>query len=96
MPMRNLAPAILLLISLTIAGCSDPKSAVLPQDIDQWVSTIRPLEKDLSDEDKRFLAGYVLRLQLRRMFGSAEIPKGFTVGDAIEHQRTFLKDKGLD
>ena len=75
-------------ISLLLAACSDPKNVT--------ISSAEDLQKNaeilqkLTDEEKKLLAGFILRKEMGKIFGeSGGIAPNTKVGDAIEEQRKF-------
>ena len=85
-----------------LAGCSDPKNTVLPQDISK-MEALQPTLEKLSVEDRQLLGGYVVRETIGAKLGgilggtkAQGIPEGMTVGKAIELQRKFQADQTIE
>ncbi len=81
-----------ILSSILITSCSDPKDILLTQasDIEKNSEKI----SKLSDEDKKLLIGYVFRAEAGSIFGQqSHNAYGITVGEAIEDQKKFIDDQ---
>jgi hypothetical protein len=79
--------------AMLLAGCSNPKSTVIPAESAKW-DTIAPSLQKLKDEDRRLAAAYMLRMSLGGAFGAnAGISPGTTIGQAIENQKKFEADQ---
>lgn len=86
--------ALLLLISVLLAGCGNPKDQVIPRDLSkldqdkEFIETV----KSLPQEDKDLLTGYVARALIAQAFNQSP-PIGRTVGEAIENQKAWVKEQ---
>lgn len=78
---------------VVLGGCSSPYKEPLPSDVKGLEEkSFQSAIQKLPDDDRRLLAGYVMRATLAEAFGSkAERVK--TVGEAIETQRTWIADE---
>ncbi|WP_429023793.1 hypothetical protein [Aeromonas allosaccharophila] len=81
------------ILSSTLTGCwqSDPKGTVLSSDISTWKtdSSLEAAVKKLSDEDKKLLSAYAMRVTMGQAFGGTGIPQGATIGSAIDAQKSW-------
>jgi hypothetical protein len=80
---------------LIMSGCSNPKSVVLPTQLDK-MDTIKTQMEKLTPEERELVAGYIMRhtigSKLSGLLGGKEvpgIPEGMTLGKAIDEQRKF-------
>lgn len=75
---------------LLIAGCSDPRSTPLPDDIAK-METIKPQLEKLKPEERELLTTYLMRRAMKgTMFGAmAGSTEAKTIGEAIDNQRSF-------
>lgn len=87
------------LICLFLAACNSAKNTPLPQNLDKMES-IKPAMEKLAPEEKELLTGYIMRhtigAKMKGLFGGTEgpgIPKGMTIGKAIEEQRNFIAEQ---
>ena len=89
------------LCAILVAGCSDPKSAIVPQDLSK-LDAVQPAIQKLSPQDKELFQAYVMRKamteKLSGLFGGQSntptgVPVGLTIGQAIEDQRKFAADQ---
>lgn len=83
--------------AFVLAGCSDPKSTKLPEDLAQ-MSTIAPQVQKLNDEEKNLLTAYVLRRTMKgtlfgAIAGDTGETKGMTIGQALDNQRAYITAK---
>lgn len=85
-----------IVITALLVACSDPKNTPLPREIDKMES-IKPVMEKLSEEERKLVAGYLMRhtvgTALGGIFGQKKadpMPDGMTIGKAIEEQRAFL------
>jgi hypothetical protein len=97
--MRILA---ILLCSMVLAACSDPKDTPLPRELDK-MDTIKPAIEKLTAEERDLVAAYIIRhtrvAERGGLFGGQErlgIPEGMTIGKAIEEQRKFNADAAFE
>ena len=79
----------LALCTALITGCSDPKSLVLPTDLNNVNEDFKDQIADLSEEDKSQLMAYMMRVEMGKAFGGEGIPPGTTVGEAIEDNKNW-------
>lgn len=87
---------ILIAIScLALIACNDPKSTVIPQNMEKLSEDKHFIEqgKKLEQKDKDLLTGYLARAALSQAFGKGEIPSGTTIGDAIDNQKQWLAEQ---
>jgi hypothetical protein len=96
MIVRNgLVLALAGLAVLVVVGCSNPKNAIIPTNIDSMDSISESVKK-LTPEDRELFAGYFMRhvvgSKMGGLFGikARPIPEGMTVGKAIDEQRAYL------
>jgi len=78
--------------ALLLVSCS-PKGVVIPTDPAHW-DQLSSSTKQLSTEDRRLLAGYLVRQSLAGAFsgGKPSVPPGTTIGQAIAEQKKFEAD----
>ncbi len=89
--MKSTQMAAPLLALALLAACSKPTDTIIPSDTSKWDTDLAPMINKLSDEDKKLVAGYLMRSKLSATFGNKEgIPLGTTVGTAIEEQKKWL------
>jgi hypothetical protein len=81
--------AALVPLVVLLAACSNPKSAVIPQDMKQWGDDFKAAVNKLSPSDKSVLEKYLLRTKMGAALGGSDIPKGETIGKAIEDEKAF-------
>lgn len=87
--MRKLVLA--LIIACSVSGCNDPRKAVLPSDLNSEEGTkFAEKIKKLPEQDKELLAGYILRKEMAKAFGSSTAPVGVTVQQAIDEQKAWV------
>lgn len=91
--MRQIGLAALLVAAMGVAGCSKPTDAIIPTDVSKWDTELAPTVKKLSEEDRKLVAGYLVRAKLGEVFGKDGIPLGTTVGQAIESQKAWLVEE---
>lgn len=84
----------ILVLSAALAACSGPKSTPIPTDPSKW-DTLASSSKRLSDDDRRLLATYLMRMGVGAAFGNSKVsvPPGTTIGDAIDAQSKFEADQ---
>lgn len=75
---------------LLLLGCSKPQDKVIPNNPDQWETEIAKEVKQLSEQDRKLLAAYMLRKKMGEAFGAGGIPVGTTIGAAIEDEKKFV------
>src|SRR6266849_429929 len=86
---------LLCAIVFLCSSCSNIKSKkVTDENKDKIMSEIST-SKDLTDNDRQSLAGYMMRLNLSTVFqgGKPSIPTGKTVGEMIEDQRKWVAEE---
>lgn len=77
-------------MSAMLIGCSNPKDEVIPPDLNETsMQELAEKVKDLSEEDKTLLTGYIARSEMSKAFGGDSAPAGTTVGEAIENQKQW-------
>ncbi len=59
--------AATVLCAILVSACSDPKSAVVPQDLSK-LDTLKPAIEKLSSPDKELFANYVMRKSIGEKF----------------------------
>jgi len=79
-----------LALSLALVACSGAKSTQIPSDPAKW-ETLAEDAKRLSDDDRRRLGAYLVRMGMGAAFGNSTIAvaPGTTIGDAIDAQTKF-------
>lgn len=75
-----------------LAACSKPTDTIIPSDTSKWDTDLAPMINKLSEEDKKLVAGYLMRSKLGAALGGNKegIPIGTTVGAAIEQQKAWI------
>ncbi|SMC20388.1 hypothetical protein SAMN02745857_00933 [Andreprevotia lacus DSM 23236] len=76
--------------ALLLAACSNPHDVVIPKDMSQWDSTLKSATEKLPDEEKKLLAGYLVRTKLAEAFSGKTSDDKVTIGEAIEAQRKWM------
>lgn len=96
MQSKHLLIGLALAISTLLAGCSDPLKTPLPDDLAK-MEAIKPQLEKLSEDDRKLLAGYLIRRTGFDIFkGLAKDTPALTaatVGEAIDAQRKFNADQ---
>lgn len=93
--MLRIRPVLMTMIGLMlVAGCSDPRDTVLPNDMSKW-DELKPVIDQLSAEEKELIGSYIMRVKAGEVFGGSGIPPGTTLRMAIEAQRQHLADIAL-
>lgn len=90
---------IALVLSTVLFGCGkDPKSTQFPHDISTWKtdSEFTSAIKQLNEDDRKLLQGYMVAAVMSEAFGGNGVPEGQTIGAAIEAQRTMIEAKARD
>jgi hypothetical protein len=90
---------LLLVVLLGFSGCTNPKQTVIPADMNEWETKLKPTINSLSAEERTLLAQYMMRSKLGEAFGGSSRLGTITVGEAIQEQRRFLEreaDKELE
>lgn len=78
-----------------LSACTDPKSVVIST-ADSDKEKMQEVMKKLSEEERRLVAGYVMRSTMAGAFGGkTENPLGVTVGDAIKQQNAWLEEQKI-
>ncbi|WP_062342878.1 hypothetical protein [Novosphingobium sp. CCH12-A3] len=82
---------ILLAAALVVSACSGAKSTVIPTDPQKWDEIAEDV-KSLSDDDRKLVVGYMMRMSVGAAFAGQKggIPPGTTIGDAIKDQKDWL------
>lgn len=86
--MRAGIPA--LVICLFLAACGDPKDVAIPGNPGDWEVALSDVFHQLNEQDRTLLAGYLTRARIGEGFGRLGVPRGISVGRAIEHERDYL------
>lgn len=82
---------VISLMLLTLTACSDPRKEVLPTDLSgESLNKFGEKIKDLPEDDKKLLAGYVMRAEMSKTFGNEKVPVGITVQQAIDNQKSWV------
>jgi len=86
-------------VCIVLAACNNAKNTPLPQDLEK-IESIKPAMEKLTNEERELAAGYIMRhtigVKMKGLFGGTEgpgIPKGMTLGKAIDEQRKFIDDQ---
>lgn len=90
---------IALVLSTILFGCGkDPKSTQFPHDISTWKtdSEFTSAIKQLNEDDRKLLQGYMVAAVMSEAFGGKGVPEGQTIGAAIDAQRTMIEAKARD
>lgn len=80
-------------LAVVLAACGKPTDTVVPADESKWEKDLKPSVQKLSEEDRKFFAGYVARKKLSLVFGGGGIPEGVTIGKAIEEQKAWISEQ---
>lgn len=82
---------ILLAAALLVSACSGAKNTVIPSDPQKWDEIAEDV-KSLREEDRKLVAGYLMRMSVGSIFSGQKgsIPPGTTIGDAIKAQEEWL------
>lgn len=85
-----------LLTCLTLSGCPDPHEYGVPAESKAWKEDpdFKAAVDKLPDEEKKLLAGYLLRAGMAEAFG--QTPPEVTIGEAIDKQREFLAQREVE
>jgi hypothetical protein len=82
--------------ALLLVACSDPHDTKVPADVAKWSATVKPSLEKLTQEERVLFSQYAIRHTIRAsmvgLIGNKidPIPKGMTIGKAIEEQRNYL------
>jgi len=82
--------------ALLLAACGDPHDTKVPADVTKWSAAVKPSLEKLTQEERVLFSQYAIRHTIRAamvglMGNKADpIPKGMTIGKAIEEQRNYL------
>lgn len=76
-----------------LGACDKPKETALPADSNQWTADFVKKVAGLSDEDKRLLTGYMIRLKMSSALGGPPIQPGTTIGQAIISQKDWITEQ---
>lgn len=82
-----------LAVSVALAGCSKPTEAIIPTDIGKWDTDLAPHVKNLSEEDKKLISAYLVRVKLGEAFGKEGMPLGTTIADGIAAQKKWIAEQ---
>lgn len=72
-----------------LSGCSKPTDAVIPSDMATWDKELAPHVQKLSEEQRKQLAGYLMRAKLGEVFGGKGVAPGTTIGQALAEQKDW-------
>jgi len=93
------AAILALVLSTSLFGCGkDPKEMPFPDNMSTWKTDSEFTEaiKQLSDDERKLLQGYMVAAVMSEAFGGNGVPEGQTIGAAIEAQRTMIEAKARD
>jgi hypothetical protein len=80
---------IILSILIFLSACSGVKDDPLPQNSSD--PALSKIVEKLGDEDKKLLAGYLIRREMAKTFGGGNLPDNAkTVGEALDAQREWV------
>lgn len=83
-------------VALLLVACSDPHDTNVPADVTKWNTAVKPSLEKLSQEERVLFSQYAIRHTIRAamvgLMGNKvdPIPKGMTIGKAIDEQREYL------
>lgn len=82
--------------AIILMGCNNPKSTPLPEDLAKLGEDKKFTEqaKKLNEDDKKLLAGYLMRAVLAQSFGQKST-EHLTIGEAINNQQAWLKEREI-
>ncbi|MCD2325316.1 hypothetical protein LQ953_14940 [Sphingomonas sp. IC-56] len=81
--------------ALALAGCNSVKKEQLPASGNQ--QALAEIGKKLNEDDKKLLAGYLMRREMAKAFGNQQLADGAkTVGEALEAQRKWVDGMSED
>ncbi|MFB3884709.1 MAG: hypothetical protein ACE144_05745 [Thermodesulfobacteriota bacterium] len=88
--------AVLLICSLLAVSCPEnvKNKKITEETMEKDMQAIRD-SKQLSDEETRLLAAYIVRSKLGSIFGGVGLPKDKTVGQMIDEQRNWEEEQKL-
>jgi hypothetical protein len=88
--------AVVLFCSFLALSCSEnvKNKKINEETMEKDMQAIRD-SKQLSDEETRLLAAYIVRSKLASVFGGAGLPKDKTVGQMIDEQRNWEEEQKL-
>lgn len=75
-----------------LAGCSKPADHVIPSDMAAWDKDLAPVLQKLSEEDRKLMAAYLVRVKMGEVFGGAGVPVGTTIGAALADQKKWAEE----
>lgn len=76
---------------LLLTGCDSASQLPLPASIED--PAMKEIGQKLDDDDKKLLAGYLMRREMAKAFGGTGLSDGVkTVGDALEAQRKWAEN----
>jgi hypothetical protein len=82
--------------ALLLVACGDPHDTKVPADISKWSSTVKPALQKLPHDEQVLFTDYVRLHTVGAATGGLHvdkadpIPKGMTIGKAIEEQRGYI------
>lgn len=77
------------LLGLGVAGCSNPKDAVIPSDMNRWEAELKPNTDRLTPEERESVGKFLLRKKMGEAFGKGTDSGPITIGRALELQKEF-------
>ncbi len=82
--------SVALILSL-LAACGDPKTTVIPPDMNAWKTDpkFQDSVQELQPDDKTVLAQFLIRKSMAAAFGGDGVQAGTTIGQAIEDQKLW-------
>lgn len=82
-------PHIVITLALLLGACDSVADERLPRSADD--PKLAVIGKQLDDEEKKLLIGYLMRRELAKDFGGRALPdEAKTVGEALESQRDYV------
>jgi hypothetical protein len=82
--------AVVLLLSVLLGACHNPKSVTISSDSSKWESELKTSIQQLGDGDRQAVSAFLVRAKLVETFGkSSLVTPGLTIGDAIEQQKKW-------
>ena len=84
------------------AGCGKPGDTVIPRDIEK-IGSIMPVLQKLPAEERELVTSYIIRHDTTAKPGGLTggkagpgMPEGMTIAKAIEEQRKYIAERGLE
>ena len=88
---------LVLVTSILLIACSDPRSTALPDDIAK-LETIKPQVEKLSEADRGLLTGFLMRRSMSKLMPGLAKTAGDktagTIGEAIDSQKKYVEEAG--